>query len=201
MYVSFNKGMKCALRIDGKRFPAELVDARERVLRLRCLEDGFSMDSRGIVVEFEGPKGTAAFFTRFLTSAPDCHTELILLRSANLNCDELRSFLRVPTEIGVSVTLEDSPAQFAAKLLNISSGGALMESGSMPEVEYGERIKVQITEDPAIAVQGEIIHFSDGKTSTDPRFGVRFMDVDDNSVRALTWFVWKRVKLFFHDYS
>ena len=201
MYVSFNKGMKCALRIDGKRFAAELVDARDRVLRLRCLEDGFFLRSRGIVVEFDSPKGTAAYFTRFLTSAPDCHTELILLRSANLNCDELRSFLRVPTEIAVSVTLEDSPAQFGAKLLNISSGGALLESGSLPEVEYGEHLKMQIAEDPAIAVEGELVHFLNGKSTSEPRFGVRFTDVDDEDVRALTWFVWKRVKLFFHDFS
>lgn len=201
VYVTFDKGMKCALRIDGKRYPAELVDIRDRVLRMRCLEDGFSMQSRGIVVEFEGRNGTAAYFTRLLTAAPDDHTELILLRSANLNSDELRSFLRVPTEIGVSVTLEDSPAQFGAKLLNISSGGALMEGDSLPELEYGERIKMQITDDPAICALAELVHFSNGKPSSNLRIGVRFVDVDDESVRALTWFVWRRVKLFFHDLS
>ncbi|NUM54216.1 MAG: PilZ domain-containing protein [Candidatus Hydrogenedentes bacterium] len=201
MYVSFDKGKKCALRIDGKRYAAELLDVRDRVLRMRCLEDGFSMDSRGIVVELDGPQGIAAYFTRFLTSAPDNHTELVLLRSANLNCDELRSFLRVPTEIAVTVALEDSPAQFGAKLLNISSGGALMESDTLPEMEYGERIRLQIADEPAISVKGELVHFSNGKPSSSLRIGVRFIDVDDASVRALTWFVWKRVKMFFHDYS
>ena len=201
MYVAFDKGTKCSLRIDGRRYPAELVDARDRVLRMVCLEDGFSMQSRGIVVEFEGPRGTAAYFTRFLTAAPDNHTELVLLRSANLNCDELRSFLRVPTEIGVTVTLADSPAAFSGKLLNISSGGALVEGDALPELEYGERLKLQITDDPAIAVQAELVHFSSGKPSSGLRVGVRFIGVDDDSVRALTWFVWKRVKLFFHDFT
>lgn len=201
VYVAFEKGTKCSLRIDGRRYPAQLLDARDRILRLACLEDGFSMESRGVVVEFDGQPGTAAYFTRFLTAAPDNHTELILLRSANLNCDELRSFLRVPTEIAVTVTLADSPATFSAKLLNISSGGALMHSDALPELEYGERLKLQIAEDPAISVEGELVHFSSGKPSSDLRIGVRFVDVDDESVRALTWFVWKRVKLFFHDFS
>ena len=201
MYMPFNKGTKCSLRIDGRRYPAELVDARDRVLRMQCLEDGFDMRSRGIVVEFEGRGGNAAYFTRFLTAAPDDHKELILLRSANLNCDELRSFLRVPTEIAVTVTLEDSPAKFDARLLNISSGGALMESEMLPELEYGEKLQMQIVDDPGISVQSELIHFSNGKSSSSIRVGVRFIDVDDASVRALTWFVWKRVKMFFHDYS
>ena len=191
MYMPFNKGTKCSLRID----------ARDRVLRMQCLEDGFDMRSRGIVVEFEGRGGNAAYFTRFLTAAPDDHKELILLRSANLNCDELRSFLRVPTEIAVTVTLEDSPAKFDARLLNISSGGALMESEMLPELEYGEKLQMQIVDDPGISVQSELIHFSNGKSSSSIRVGVRFIDVDDASVRALTWFVWKRVKMFFHDYS
>ena len=190
MYMPFNKGTKCSLRIDGRRYPAELVDARDRVLRMQCLEDGFDMRSRN-----------AAYFTRFLTAAPDDHKELILLRSANLNCDELRSFLRVPTEIAVTVTLEDSPAKFDARLLNISSGGALMESEMLPELEYGEKLQMQIVDDPGISVQSELIHFSNGKSSSSIRVGVRFIDVDDASVRALTWFVWKRVKMFFHDYS
>ena len=151
--MPFNKGTKCSLRIDGRRYPAELVDARDRVLRMQCLEDGFDMRSRGIVVEFEGRGGNAAYFTRFLTAAPDDHKELILLRSANLNCDELRSFLRVPTEIAVTVTLEDSPAKFDARLLNISSGGALMESEMLPELEYGEKLQMQIVDDPGISVQ------------------------------------------------
>lgn len=201
MYVPFNKGTKCSLRIDGRRYPAELVDARDRVLRMQCLEDGFDMQSRGVVVEFEGNGGNAAYFTRFLTAAPDDHTELILLRSANLNCDELRSFLRVPTEIPVSATLEGSPAKFDARLINISSGGALMESDKLPELEYGEKLQLQIVDDPGISVQGELIHFSNGKPSSNLRVGVRFIDVDDANVRALTWFVWKRVKMFFHDYS
>lgn len=201
MHEPIAKGAKCALRIDGRRYPAEVVDVRERVLRLRCLEDGFDIQARGIVVEFDGPKGTAAYFTRYLTSAPDSHTELVLLRSASLNCDELRSFLRVPTEIGVVVTLSDSAARFQAQLLNISSGGALIESDSLPEVEYGERLRLEIAEDPAISVSGDLVHFSNGKAASRPRFGVRFVDMDNESVRALTWFVWKRVKLFFHDYS
>ena len=82
MYVPFNKGTKCSLRIDGRRYPAELMDARDRVLRMQCLEDGFAMESRGIVVEFEGNGGNAAYFTRFLTARPDDHNEFILLRSA-----------------------------------------------------------------------------------------------------------------------
>lgn len=177
------------------------MDVRDRVVRMRCAENGFAIQGRGIVVEFDCPNGTAAYFTRYLTSAPDKQPELVLLRSANLNCDELRSFLRVPAEIGVTVGLEDSPATFDAKLLNISSGGALLESQSLPDLEYGERLLLRITEEPAISVKGELVHFSNGKPATLPRYGVRFVDVDDEAVRALTWFVWKRVKLFFHDFS
>ncbi len=201
MFGRFEKGSQCHMRINGRRIPAEVMDVRDRVIRMRCVEDGFAIEGRGIVVEFDEPRGTAAYFTRYLTSAPDAHTELVLLRSANLNCDELRSFLRVPTEIGVTVTLDDSPAEFSAKLVNISSGGALLESDMLPELEYGERFKMRIAEDPAVSVLGEIVHFSNDKAGAQPRFGVRFVDVDDDSVRALTWFVWKRVKLFFNDLS
>ena len=201
MYVPFEKGSNCSLRIDGRRYPAKLVDARERVLRMVCLEDGFSIQSRGIVVEFDGPSGTAAFFTRYLTSAPDNHTELILLRAANLSMDELRSFLRVPTEIGVTISVKGWPQGFDAKLLNISSGGALIEGANLPEIEYGERLNISIKDDPAISVNAEVIHFSASAKPDHVRLGARFVDVDVESTRSLTWFVWKRVKVFFHDYS
>ena len=65
MFGQFEKGNKCFLRINGKRIPAELLDVRDRVIRMRCDEDGFAVQGRGIVLEFEHEAGTAAYFTRF----------------------------------------------------------------------------------------------------------------------------------------
>lgn len=196
------RGQQCHLRVNGRRIPAEVVDVRDRVLRMRCCENGFTVERRGIVLEIDHDSGfRSAYFTRLLTSAPDEHTEVILLRSANLNCDELRAFLRVPTEITVSASPLDGSVGFEAKLLNISSGGALIQGDPPYELEYGERLKLTMVNRQVLQVTGELIHFSNGTSVPEQRFGVRFVDVGPDDVRALTWYVWQRVQNFFHSES
>jgi hypothetical protein len=169
---------------------------------MRCCENGFAVEGRGIVLEIDHESGyRTAYFTRLLTVAPDHNTELILLRSANLNCDELRAFLRVPTEILVAATPLDRPVGFDAKLLNISSGGALIQGDPPYELEYGEKLKLTMVSRPALQITGEVMHFSKGTASPEQRFGVRFVDVEEDNVRALTWYVWQRVQIFFHSES
>ena len=93
------KGNQCRLRIKGECIPAEVLDVRDRVIRLHCRVNGVPRDGTGLVLEFQERQRVAGYYARVLTASPDSLDELVLLRTASLNREELRTNLRVPGEI------------------------------------------------------------------------------------------------------
>jgi hypothetical protein len=187
--------------VNGIRYPGEVVDVRDRVIRVHCASNDFSPNGRGIILEVQDKTNMSGFYTRLLTTAPDNRSELVLLRSASLQVDELRNFLRVPTEIRVRVEPASGATSFLAVFLNISAGGALIEFVEPGRLERSGKVTLRMLDEPSLRVDAEVVHIGNGEPGAPRIFGVRFINVDPRGALDLTWYVWNRVKKFFHDPS
>lgn len=201
MLPLLRKGSRCSLRVNGIRYPGEVVDVRDRIIRVNCASADFSPNGRGIILEVQDKTNTSGYYTRLLTTAPDNRRELVLLRSASLQVDELRNFLRVPTEIRVRVEPSSGTSSFLAVFLNISAGGALIEFVEPGRLERGENVTLRMLDIPSLCVQGEVVHIGNGEPGAPRLFGVRFINVNPQGALDLTWYVWNRVEKFFQEAS
>jgi c-di-GMP-binding flagellar brake protein YcgR len=143
---------------------------------------------------------TAGYYARVLTASPDSIHELVLLRAASLNREELRTNLRVPTDIPLTVETNGLPNPVSGKLLNISAGGAYFETGEFTGQNGRSTVQIQMTEEPALRVGGTIIHVEEVDAASGvKRIGVRFSGISPEESRAISWYVWSRVRSFFQD--
>jgi len=143
---------------------------------------------------------TAGYYGRVLTASPDSIHELVLLRSASLNREELRTNLRIPTDIPLTVETNGLPNPISGKLLNISAGGACIETLDSIGQNGRSRVRLHMTEEPALQVAGTIVHVEESEAGTGAqRIGVRFSEIAPEDSRAISWYVWSRVRSFFQD--
>jgi c-di-GMP-binding flagellar brake protein YcgR len=57
-----------------------------------------------------------------------------------------------------------------------------------------------MTEEPALRVGGTIIHVEEVDAASGvKRIGVRFSGISPEESRAISWYVWSRVRSFFQD--
>lgn len=194
-------GNRGHVRVGGNRFSVEILDVRERIIRLQCEGPASLKDGAGVMLEFACENvGVAAYYARVLTASPDAAHELVLLRSASLNREELRANLRIPTDIALVAQTNGLPQPISGRLLNISAGGAYIETSAPISRNGRSRITLQMTEDPALQIHGEIIHAGESELGSGThRCGVRFSNVDPDSARAISWYVWSRVRAFFQE--
>ncbi|MFA6244269.1 MAG: PilZ domain-containing protein [Candidatus Hydrogenedentales bacterium] len=197
MATHIKRGNCCHLRIGAKRFPAEVIDVREQLIRLRCPENGVPTRGSGLTLEFPENGAVAGYFAQVLTAAPGETREVVLLRSPGLDRIDLRSFLRVPSSFTATVESAQSGGPCEAQILNISSGGALLRTPAA--VLVGEPVRVTLTavEQRPIRISGSVVHIGEEPPQTEHSIGVRFLGVDTDGHHAISWYVWKRIEQIF----
>ena len=198
------KGGRGRVRMGGSAYPAEVMDVRDRVVRLHCEAARLPNDGAGVVLEFDDERSgcVAGYYARVLTASPDSVHELVLLRSASLNREELRTNLRVPADIPLTLETNGLPTPISGKLLNISAGGACIETQGAIGQNGRSRVRLHMTEEPALQVAGTIIHAEETEAGSEVRrIGIRFSEISPEDSRAISWYVWSRVRSFFQDHG
>ncbi len=198
------KGNRGYVRSGKNRVAAEILDVRDGIIRLHCESPSGLRDGAGVMLEFrsEDPAGVAGYYARVLTASPEAVHELVLLRSASLNREELRANLRVPTDIALTIQSNGLPEAMTGRLLNISAGGAYVETTAPLSRNGRSRVTLRMTEEPSLLVHGEIIHAGESEAGSGVhRCGVRFSNVEPENARAISWYVWTRVRAFFQEHG
>lgn len=196
------KGNRGYVRIGKDLVEAEILDVRDGIIRVHCDSPPALHDGAAVLLEFrcEEPSGVAAYYARVLTASPDAVHEMVLLRSASLNREELRANLRVPTDIALSIHTNGHAQPLHGRLLNISAGGAYVETSSPLTLNGRSRVTLKMVDEPALQVHGEVIHAGESDTGTGiHRCGVRFSNIEPENARAISWYVWSRVRSFFQE--
>lgn len=193
------RGSTCQVRVNGKCVPGEVLDVRDRVIWMKCPPEGIPADGTGLVLEFQDGRSISGYYARVLTASPDTLSEMVLLRSSSLHRDELRTSLRVPSQIPVRVDFEGPKETIEGNLVNISAGGAYVESMHSPNFDGDPRVLLYMADEPALHVTGCVVHTEGEHERNLHRFGVRFTDVRAEDTRAITWYVWSRVRAIFPE--
>lgn len=199
--LPLQKGSVGYLSAGTQRVPIEIADYTGKAVHIRFLEGGLVGGSPWCWLDFDVPGGLARFHTQVCAATYDIQDGLLLVRVHGLDRMGVREFARVP--VNLPVDIHDSQGRVhRAVLVNISSGGALLETEIVADAEFRLRDEVTVKLPlPAkiYTIGGQIVHVEHVGVSTDHRrrYGVRFVEVDRPFLRDLFDYIWLRLTEMF----
>jgi len=195
MDTYLDKGAKGYLSSGGVRVPIEIKDYCGKALQIAFMEEANVGASPWCYLEFEDDRGCARYNTQVCAATYDSHDGLVLVRVSGVDRKGVREFARVPTDM--DVTLQSGHgAVFEADLINISSGGALVESDATFDERAEVVMRITVPQETAHKVIGQVVHIEPGENGR-TRYGIRFVEAQRDFMRALYHFIWGELKALF----
>ena len=190
------KGSRGHLSTNGSREPIEVVDSCGKAVRVLFTDKPLLGGSPWCWLEFDDPFGGARYYTQICAATYDAADGLILVRVSGIEREGVREFARVPANLDVS--LEKSPSSsIDANLLNISSGGALIESDGQLALQARVGIQLTLPGSGDYKVTGQVVHVEQIEPNIKWRYGIRFVEVQGDFLRALLNYLWLRLTELF----
>jgi uncharacterized protein (TIGR02266 family) len=115
-----------------------------------------------------------------------------------MNMSKKRAHVRVPTSVGVSISLTDGTRMVGEKISNISLGGVFIEMAE--PLAFGSELELEFTLPDAprsLRCHGFVVWTTRGQTNVGPGqegIGVRLLGVGLREMRLLAEFVEKQLK-------
>lgn len=195
--ASIRTGAEGYLLSEGERVPIKVADYCGKAIRVEFPNGGMMGGTPWCILEFEDDAGLAKYNAQVCAATYDVEDGLVLVRVAGVDRKGVREFARVPAEFEIQVdSALGKPHE--AMLVNVSSGGALIEMNR--ELPFHSEVTLHIEipgEDSAFKVIGQVVHVEPVLENAPRRYGVRFVEVQRDFLRALFAFIWQRLKELF----
>jgi hypothetical protein len=195
------KGSKGFLSAGSQRVPIEIADYSGKAVHVRFPGQGLIGGSPWCWLDFEVPGGLARYHTQICAATYDIQDGLLLVRVHGLDRIGIREFARVPVHLPVTLTTSHGQT-YEVMLVNVSSGGALIETDIEADIEFHLRDEVTVQLPlPAklYTIGGQVVHVEQTGLGRENRrrYGVRFVEVDRPFLRDLFDFIWLRLTELF----
>ncbi len=189
-------GAKGFLISQGNRIPIEVADYCGKAIHVVFPEGGMVGGTPWCMLEVEDEFGAAKYNAQVCAATYDVEDGMVLVRVPGIDRNGVREFARVPAQMTIAL---ESPlgAHQDATLINVSSGGALIETDRDLPFNSEIVLHVDIPDSTAYKVIGQVVHVEPVLEDTPRRYGVRFVEVQRDFLRSLFGFIWKRLKQLF----
>jgi hypothetical protein len=191
-------GSNCLIKLTDRNFMVRILEVTDDTLRVSFPGLDYPVAGMLIDVEFHDPLGFSFYRTKVL-KGPEREGEGILLeRPSEAKRSQHRDSCRVPAELKVEVKGQVHVRKHKSVLLNVSTGGALLQSPG--EFEVGDVVEIPLKlpgETESYLVLAEILHRSEPVEIDGEKvflYGTRFAGYDPGTGRALTSYIWDRLR-------
>jgi len=183
------------LYADGNRVAVDVVDYCGKAVQIKFTDKPLIGGSPWCWLDFDTPEGLARYYTQVCAATYDADDGLVLVRVPGLERNGLREFARVPASFKTVLKRPDGVLE-EAELINISSGGALVESRAALGFRGQVGLELSVPEKGAFSVGGQVVHVEEMEGDL-RRYGIRFVEVDRTFLRGLFEYLWGRLKELF----
>ena len=104
---------------------------------------------------------------------------------------------RVSTDLTGQIREETHVRKYDAALMNLSGGGALLETDAPVDFNSSIEVTLSVPRDRTRTIKGHVIHVDRPKPPRDngrSTVGVRFVNIDAETTKAITDYVWQRLR-------
>jgi c-di-GMP-binding flagellar brake protein YcgR len=193
------KGNSCLLTAMGQHFLVEVLDIGQERVRVSFPGSDYPVQGMMVDLEFHDKSGFNRYRAEIIAGPQETEDEGIVLslpRAASRS--QHRDSCRVPTDLTVQLKSAERPRWFTGSLLNISAGGALVETEATFGIGATAQLMLSLPGEPNRELVTEVVHVNDAveKRRDDERHvvGLRFVSPDRTVAESLTRYIWKRLR-------
>ncbi|MCL4216746.1 MAG: PilZ domain-containing protein [Candidatus Hydrogenedentes bacterium] len=190
-------GNQCLLHVLNQHFLVEITEVSERSVRVSFPGMDYPVDGMLVSLEFHDKDGFNNY-DAIVVEGPQIQAGTILLRRPTQSTRaQHRDSCRVATDLTVQIKDQIHIRRFDASLINLSAGGALLETAAEFDSNTTLEMTLSLPGESTYTVLAQILHVNDtgsrhGECSR--VYGVRFISPDAQAVRSIRNYIWRRLR-------
>ena len=188
-------GGTCLLNVIGQHFLVEILELGPDSLRVSFPGRDYPVPGMIVHLDFHDTNGFDSFEAEVLEGPSKAGSGLLLSKPSESRRTQHRDSCRVPTDLTVQVKDQVHVRRYDAALLNLSAGGALIETDAPFDFSTSLELTLSLPGEPLLRMLGQVVHVSDEATRPDRRtFGVRFVALSPEVHQSISRYAWHRLR-------
>ncbi len=195
--MEMRAGSTCLLNVIGQYFLVDLLEVGENSIRVSFPGRDYPVPGMTVSLDFHDADGFDSFEAEVIEGPAKNDSGLLLTKPNESRRTQHRDACRVPTDLTVQVKDQVHVRRYDASLLNLSAGGALIESDAPFDFSTTLELTLSLPGEPLLRILGQVVHISDETQSSSPGsrlFGVRFVSLDPDVRHAISRYAWYRLR-------
>ena len=196
--MELRAGSTCLLNVIGQYFLVDLIEVGQDSLRVSFPGRDYPVPGMIVHLDFHDAEGYDSFEAEVLEGPDKADSGVLLSRPAASRRTQHRDACRVPTDLTVQIKDQVHVRRYDAGLLNLSAGGALIETDGPFDFSTTLELTLSLPGEPLLRILGQVVHIANESRvpSPSPRrlFGVRFVSLDPETRQAISRYAWYRLR-------
>lgn len=197
-------GTRCLLNVMGGHFLVKILEVGKDTMRVSFPGKDYPVENVRVDLEFHDDTGFFYYSTEVVKGPSEIGDGVILRRPTKLQRNLHRESCRVTTDLTVQVKDQVHVRKYDAALIDISGGGALVESEAPFDFSTTVELTLSLPGEPTHVILGQVIHVPGHvghERGPAQIFGIRFIDVDPEARRSISRYIWQRLQALYASSS
>jgi c-di-GMP-binding flagellar brake protein YcgR len=196
--MEMRTGSTCLLNVIGQYFLVDLIEISEDTIRVSFPGTDYPVPGMSVHLDFHDAEGYDSFEAEVLEGPANTDAGLLLTKPTESRRTQHRDACRVPTDLTVQIKDQIHVRRYDAGLLNLSAGGALIETDAPFDFSTTLELTLSLPGEPLLRILGQVVHISDESRAPSPSptrlLGVRFVSLDPEVRKAISRYAWYRLR-------
>ncbi|MGI6459980.1 MAG: PilZ domain-containing protein [Candidatus Hydrogenedentales bacterium] len=191
-----SKGRECLVVVMGQHFLGRILDAAEDRLTLTFPGTDYPTPGMQLQLQFHDEEGFNSYIAVVVAGPQENAGCVVVERPVVMERILHRQNCRVPTDLTVQIREGELVRQYDAALVNLSAGGALLETDAPLDLNSSIEMTISIPLDTVRTIHGRVTHIERLRPPHDScQFvvGMCFGNMDTATTWAIKHYVWQRL--------
>jgi Tfp pilus assembly protein PilZ len=189
-------GTQCMLHVAGRHFLVRVVEVDNDLVRLTFPGRDYPVEGMRGEIQLHDEEGFF-YYPVVVVEGPLLKGSGIRVRKlGELKRSRHRETCRVSTDLTVQVKDEAHVRLYNALLLNVSAGGAFVQTDASFDFSTTVELSISLPGELTQTIRCQIVDVlppSESAHSSDKRFCMRFLDIDPDAEKCITRYVWEHL--------
>jgi len=191
------KNKECLINLMGQHFLSRILEVSEDRITVSFPGMDYPASGMGLELQFHDQEGFNCYRSLVVAGPSVLPGAMVIQRPKAMDRVQHRLTCRVSTDLTVQVKEQSLVRKYDASLINLSGGGALLETDAPLDFNSSVKMLISIPRDKTRTVEGRVIHVARPNASQEGEqsiVGVRFIRVEPETERAIADYVWERLR-------
>lgn len=190
-------GDQCLFNVTGRHFLVRVLETDSATVRITFPGIDYPVEGMRAYLEFHDETGFYYYPAEILRGPMADQQGVLLSRPTELKRSTHRSSCRVATDLTVRVKDQVHVRRYDAALINISSGGALLQTEAPLDFSSTVEITLSLPGETSHLILGQVVHIIEpapNAPASEQMIGIKFSNFDPVVEKSLTRYIWRRLQ-------